>query len=208
MLEGFIKGSDVELEEAPGPRRPRRLRGDFESDCRGNWHERGLCHVTSAVDLRSRILHVRREAGGHAQGHRPTVTAAGVTHERRTVVVTGGSRGIGLMIAEGFVRSGATVLISARTAASCDGAAEALSAHGKCVSVPTDIASNQGRRRLIDTVAERTGRLDVLINNAGATGRGLIDEYPPDDFDEIFAVNVKGVFCADPGFPATPAHGC
>ena len=112
----------------------------------------------------------------------------------RTVLITGGSRGIGLMIAEGFVRSGATVFVSARTAALCDATARELSAHGRCLSVPADVATVEGRQRLIDAVRERSGRLDVLVNNAGATGRGPVDEYPADDFDHILAVNVKSVF--------------
>lgn len=118
----------------------------------------------------------------------------------RTVVVTGGSRGIGAMIAEGFVKSGATVFIAARNADACEATAQALSADGRCISVPADIATDEGRRRLVDTVGERTESLDLLVNSAGATGHAQVDEYPPDEFDRILSLNVKAVFALTQAF--------
>jgi NAD(P)-dependent dehydrogenase (short-subunit alcohol dehydrogenase family) len=117
----------------------------------------------------------------------------------KTVVVTGGSRGVGLMIAEGFVAAGADVIISARKAAACDEAAEALKAHGTCISVPADLATAAGQQLLIDAVKARTGQLDVLVNNAGATWGAPIDEYPLDAFDKVLDINVKSVFALTQG---------
>lgn len=119
-----------------------------------------------------------------------------------TVVVTGGSRGMGAMIAEGFVRSGASVFISARDPDVCDATARALGEHGQCVSVPADVATDEGRHELVETVRQRSGRLDVLVNNAGATGHGRIDEYSPGEFDRILTVNVKAVFALTQAFLA------
>ncbi len=129
------------------------------------------------------------------------MTTVAEPQQRRTAVVTGGSRGIGLVIAERFVTPGATVFIAARNAEVCDAAAQMLGAHGECISVPSDVASEEGRRRLVDAVSERTDRLDVLINNAGATGHAQVDQYPPDYFDHILSVNLKAVFALTQAFP-------
>ena len=112
----------------------------------------------------------------------------------RTVVVTGGSRGIGVMIAEGFVTGGATVFISARKAAACDATAAALSADGDCISVPADVTTDEGRGRIVDAVRERSETLDVLVNNAGATWGAPVDDYPVEAFDKVLTTNVTSVF--------------
>ncbi len=124
------------------------------------------------------------------------------------VVVTGGSRGIGRMIAEGFVDAGATVYISARKAEQCDQTAAELGEKGTCVSVPADLSTEEGIATLVAAVGERTDRLDVLVNNAGATWGAPIDEYPADAFDKVFGINVKGVFLLTQAFlPALRAAG-
>lgn len=120
--------------------------------------------------------------------------------DERSVVVTGGSRGIGAMIAEGFVRAGATVFISSRKAAACDATAEALRAHGDCISVPADIATEAGRRLLVDAVRSRSGTLDVLVNNAGATWGAPIDDHPIEAFDKVLGTNVTSVFALTQAF--------
>src|SRR5690349_2702348 len=86
----------------------------------------------------------------------------------KTVLVTGGSRGIGLAIAEGYVRAGARVYVSSRDEAKCNAAAEALAAHGSCVSIPANVADGNGRSALVAALSQREERLDVLVNNAGA----------------------------------------
>ncbi|MFC9552571.1 SDR family oxidoreductase [Rhodococcus sp. NPDC056960] len=114
----------------------------------------------------------------------------------KTVVVTGGSRGIGRMIAEGFVQAGATVVISARKAEACEKAAAELSAQGPgtCHAHPADLSTEEGIAGLVARVGELSSRLDVLVNNAGATWGAPIDEFPASGFDKIFDINVKGVF--------------
>lgn len=112
----------------------------------------------------------------------------------KVAVVTGGSRGIGLMIARGFVEGGAKTYISARKADACDAAAAELSKSGTCVSIPADLGTEAGCRALVDEIAKREERVHVLVNNAGANWGAPIAEYPDAAFDKVFALNVKGVF--------------
>ncbi|WP_229401367.1 glucose 1-dehydrogenase [Micromonospora okii] len=114
--------------------------------------------------------------------------------EGKTVLVTGGSRGIGLMIARGFVRAGARVIISSRKADACAAAAEELSAEGSCEAIPADLGHDEGAQGLAAAVRERFDRLDVLVNNAGATWGAPLESYPESAFDKLWAVNVKAVF--------------
>ncbi len=112
----------------------------------------------------------------------------------KAVVVTGGSRGIGLMIARGFVEAGARVYISSRKADACAAAAAELSASGSCAPVPGDVGTEAGCRELAEEMARREERLHVLVNNAGANWGAPLAEYPDAAFDKVFAVNVKGAF--------------
>ncbi|MEV5768331.1 SDR family oxidoreductase [Micromonospora sp. NPDC052213] len=112
----------------------------------------------------------------------------------KTVLVTGGSRGIGLMIAQGFVRAGAHVIISSRKADVCEAVAKELSAEGRCEAIPADVSSDGGAEGLAAAVRERVDRLDVLVNNAGATWGAPLEAYPESAFDKLWAVNVKAVF--------------
>jgi len=86
----------------------------------------------------------------------------------RTALVTGGSRGIGRMIATGFLEQGARVYISSRKADVCDRTAEALSVLGTCISLPADVSSVEGAKALARAFASREEKLDILVNNAGA----------------------------------------
>ncbi|MBW4705718.1 MULTISPECIES: glucose 1-dehydrogenase [unclassified Micromonospora] len=112
----------------------------------------------------------------------------------KTVLVTGGSRGIGLMIARGFVRAGATVVISSRKADVCEAVAKELSAEGRCAAIPADLSDDAGAEALATAVGERYDRLDVLVNNAGATWGAPLESYPDAAFDKLWSVNVKAVF--------------
>lgn len=112
----------------------------------------------------------------------------------KNVVVTGGSRGIGYMIAEGFVRAGARVIITARKVEACHEAAEQLARHGTCTSMPADLASADGRAGFADAVRDRfEDELHVLVNNAGSTWGAPIDEFPVSGWDKVLDVNVKGL---------------
>ena len=112
----------------------------------------------------------------------------------KVVLVTGGSRGIGEMIARGFVDAGATVYISSRKADACERLAAELSEIGSCTALPANLASEEGCRILADEVADREERLDVLVNNAGATWGAPMADYDEAAFERVLALNVKGVF--------------
>ncbi|QGN49853.1 glucose 1-dehydrogenase [Micromonospora sp. WMMD558] len=114
--------------------------------------------------------------------------------EGKTVLVTGGSRGIGLMIAQGFVQAGARVVISSRKADVCEAVAKELSTQGHCEAIPADLGTDTGAEALAAAVRERYDRLDVLVNNAGATWGAPLEAYPETAFDKLWAVNVKAVF--------------
>jgi NAD(P)-dependent dehydrogenase (short-subunit alcohol dehydrogenase family) len=112
----------------------------------------------------------------------------------KVAVVTGGSRGIGAMIAGGLVRAGCRVYITARKAAACDATAAELSAFGECISVPLDLAAPSGVDALVQAVSEREDRLHILVNNAGATWGAPLEEYPLEAFDKLWNVNIKALF--------------
>jgi NAD(P)-dependent dehydrogenase (short-subunit alcohol dehydrogenase family) len=112
----------------------------------------------------------------------------------KTAVVTGGSRGIGLMIARGFVEAGAKVYISSRKADVCEQVAVELGALGECVALPADLSTEHECRRLAGEVAARESGLDILVNNAGATWGAPLDEFDEAAWERVLALNVKGVF--------------
>ncbi|HVS62871.1 MAG TPA: SDR family oxidoreductase [Thermoanaerobaculia bacterium] len=112
----------------------------------------------------------------------------------KVAVVTGGSRGIGLMIARGFVENGVRVYISSRKADVCDQIAEELSAEGECVSLPADLSSMEGIEALASAVAEREEKLHVLVNNAGAVWAEPIDDFAEKGWDKVVDLNLKAPF--------------
>lgn len=112
----------------------------------------------------------------------------------KTAVVTGGSRGIGLMIAEGLVRSGVKVYISSRKAEVCDQVATELSQYGTCISVPADLSTVEGVTELAEAIRGQEAALNILVNNAGATWGAPLTEYPDSAWDKVIATNVKAPF--------------
>ena len=112
----------------------------------------------------------------------------------KVAIVTGGSRGIGAMIAKGLVQAGCRVYITARKAEASDAMAAELSQYGECVSLPLNLADPGGAEELAGHVAEREDRLHVLVNNAGATWGAPLQEYPLDAFDKLWSINVKALF--------------
>jgi NAD(P)-dependent dehydrogenase (short-subunit alcohol dehydrogenase family) len=112
----------------------------------------------------------------------------------KVALVTGGSRGIGYMIARGFVENGATVYISARKAEACDAAARELSAFGKCVSLPADVGSLAGVKGLASKLLSLEPKLDILVNNAGANWAEPIDVFGESGWDKVMNTNLKSVF--------------
>lgn len=112
----------------------------------------------------------------------------------KTVLVTGGSRGIGAMIARGFVEAGAKVYISSRKADVGEALARELSEIGTCVSLPADLSREDECARLAEVFGAREDHLDVLVNNAGATWGAPLADYDETAFERVLALNVKGVF--------------
>ncbi len=112
----------------------------------------------------------------------------------RTALITGGSRGIGRMIAEGFLKQGAKVYISARKAAACDQTAAELSALGTCVSLPADVSTVEGARALVAAYSQHEDQLDILVNNAGAAWGAPFDDFPESGWDKVVDLNLKTPF--------------
>jgi len=112
----------------------------------------------------------------------------------RSALVTGGSRGIGRMIAAGFLAQGARVYISSRKADACDKAAAELSAAGPCVSLPADVSTVEGARALVEAYAAHESKLDILVNNAGAAWGAPFDEFPENGWDKVVDLNLKMPF--------------
>src|ERR1700685_3207548 len=124
----------------------------------------------------------------------------------RTALVTGGSRGIGEMIAEGFVRAGAKVYITPRKGSACEETAKRLSAFGECTAIAADASGATGARALADLYLARESRLDVLVNNAGAAWGEPIEGFPESGWDKVMDLNVKGSVLPDPGAACRPAR--
>ncbi|VWX57726.1 Rhamnolipids biosynthesis 3-oxoacyl-(acyl-carrier-protein) reductase [Burkholderiales bacterium 8X] len=112
----------------------------------------------------------------------------------RRALITGGSRGIGRMIAEGFLAQGARVYISARKAAACDQTAEELSAFGDCVSLPADVSTLEGINALVSAYQAHEDGLDILVNNAGAAWGASYDSFPEQGWDKVVDLNLKTPF--------------
>jgi len=112
----------------------------------------------------------------------------------KVAVVTGGSRGIGRMIAQGFVEAGAKVYISARKREACEQTAAELSKIGTCVAITADLSIESGAKALAAAVAAQESHLDILVNNAGANWGAPLGEYPDSAWDKVLGTNVKGPF--------------
>jgi 2-deoxy-D-gluconate 3-dehydrogenase len=115
--------------------------------------------------------------------------------EGKTALITGGSRGIGKMIAEGFLAQGARVYISSRKADACKETAEELSRGGAtCVALPMDVSTVEGARGLAAAYAAHESSLDILVNNAGAAWLAGFDDFPEKGWDKVMDLNVKSPF--------------
>ena len=122
--------------------------------------------------------------------------------EGRTALITGGSRGIGKMIAAGFIAQGAKVYVSSRKQAACDATAAELSKGGVCISLPQDISTVEGCKALAGTFAKRESKLDILVNNAGAAWLAEFDAFPENGWDKVLNLNLKS-----PYFLTQALHG-
>ena len=112
--------------------------------------------------------------------------------EGKTVLVTGGSRGIGEMIVTGFAENGAKVYLASRKGAECERVAEELNKRGgTCIPLEADLSSESGAKALADAVAAKESALHVLVNNAGANWGAPYEDYPDSAWDKVLALNVK-----------------
>jgi NAD(P)-dependent dehydrogenase (short-subunit alcohol dehydrogenase family) len=114
--------------------------------------------------------------------------------EGATALITGGARGIGLFVAEGFVRSGVKVYISSRDRSACEMIAGRLSQQGQCIALPADLSSIEGISGLASQLAERESGLDILINNAGVTANRPIEALSEEEWDTVMDLNLKSTF--------------
>ena len=115
----------------------------------------------------------------------------------KVAVVTGGTRGIGLMIARGLLQAGATVYVSSRKAQAGEDAVAELSRFGEVASIPADLSSEAECVRLAGEVTRRSAHVDILVNNAGATWGAPLAEFPDSAWDKVLALNLKApFFCA------------
>jgi NAD(P)-dependent dehydrogenase (short-subunit alcohol dehydrogenase family) len=112
----------------------------------------------------------------------------------KTALVTGGSRGIGLMIARGLIQGGARVIVSSRKSADVQAAAEQLSGLGDCHAITADISTQDGAQALAAATRERFPALDILVNNAGAVWGAPLEEFPAVGWEKVLSTNVEGVF--------------
>jgi len=112
----------------------------------------------------------------------------------KTAVVTGGSRGIGFMIASGLVLNGVKTYITARKAEACDQAAARLSELGECTSIPADLSTAEGLATFVPALSECEDQVDILVNNAGAAWGATLGEFPGFGFDKVLDINVKAPF--------------
>ncbi len=130
----------------------------------------------------------------------------------RTALVTGGSRGIGLMIARGLLAAGPRVIVSSRKEPDLAAAARELASVGECLAIPGDVSTPEGAAALAAAVGERFKSLHLLVNNAGASWGAPLDEFPVSGWDRVMHTNVEGLStspsrcsppCAPPRAPTT-----
>ncbi len=112
----------------------------------------------------------------------------------RTALITGGSRGIGKMIAEGFVRGGVKTYISARKAGPCEETAKELSKFGTCIPLIANASGADGAQEMAKAYLAHEKKIDILVNNAGAAWGAPFDEFPESGWDKVMDLNLKTPF--------------
>jgi len=112
----------------------------------------------------------------------------------KVAIVTGGSRGIGAMIARGFVENGVKTYITSRKKDACDQMAETLSEFGTCISIPADLSNLDGINGFVEAFKSNESKLNILVNNAGATWGAPFDQFPESGWDKVMDINVKSIF--------------
>jgi gluconate 5-dehydrogenase len=109
-------------------------------------------------------------------------------------VVTGGTRGIGMMIARGLLQAGARVYISSRKEHACDEAVAELDQFGEVKAIPADVSSEAECIRLAGEIKTLEPKLHILVNNAGATWGAAAEDHPLEAWDKVMNLNVRSIF--------------
>lgn len=122
------------------------------------------------------------------------VTSKLFSLEGKTALVTGGSSGLGLIMAKGLLCNGASVVIASRRPEKCDMALSELSEFGECSALAADVTSAEDRARLLQFVGSELGGLSILINNAGANWGAKLEDYPDEGFEKVINTNLSAVF--------------
>ncbi|MBU0992605.1 MAG: SDR family oxidoreductase [Proteobacteria bacterium] len=125
----------------------------------------------------------------------------------KVALVTGGSRGIGKMITQGFLSAGASVYITARKKEACDQTAEELKTLGVCISLPADIGTAEGRKDLLNQFMDKEDNLHILVNNAGTNWGESFASYPDEAFQKVLNLNVTSLFAMTRDFSALLEKG-
>ncbi|MEQ8956285.1 MAG: SDR family oxidoreductase [Gammaproteobacteria bacterium] len=112
----------------------------------------------------------------------------------KTAVVTGGSGGLGLILASGLLQNGARVLICSRKTDKCEAALDELQSHGEVYAIAADVTVPADRKRLAEEIQVRLGRLDILVNNAGTNWGAKLEDYPDEGFAKVMETNLNAVF--------------
>ena len=112
----------------------------------------------------------------------------------KVAVVTGGSRGIGHMIAAGFLQNGARTYITSRELGELEAAEQELSEYGDCIAIQSDLSSMEGVQAFAREIRQRENRIDILVNNAGASWGAPLDDYPESGWDKVMNLNLKSLF--------------
>ncbi len=112
----------------------------------------------------------------------------------KTALVTGGSRGIGLMIARGLLQAGARVIVASRKTDDVQAAARELSALGDCHALAGDVSTSEGAAALAQATRERFPELNILVNNAGTVWGAPLEDFPDSGWEKVAHTNVQGVF--------------
>jgi NAD(P)-dependent dehydrogenase (short-subunit alcohol dehydrogenase family) len=133
----------------------------------------------------------------------------------KVALVTGGTRGIGLMIASGFVENGVRTYVCSRKADACRQAEAELRKFGECTAIPADLGTTEGVATVVREITSREPALHILVNNAGANWGAPIDEFPESGWDKVMDLNLKAIFfltrdllplLRKAGTPADPAR--
>lgn len=112
----------------------------------------------------------------------------------KVAVVTGGTRGIGEMIATGFVQAGVRTYITSRKTDACDAMQDKLSEYGDCIAHPSDLSTNDGVVAFAEWLSDRESQIDILVNNAGATWGEPIETFSEEGWDRVMDLNLKSLF--------------